>query len=178
MRFHSVLVADDHEGIRRSFERLSRPGLPVFVAASSKQALELAAEHQPDLAVIDLYLDDELGLDVLCLLKAKYRKMVCVLLSAYASVDITVQAMLAGAADVIEKPITLGGVLHRLENGPADPERLDLPSLDRMQWEYMRRVVTDCSGNLSLAARKLGIHRSTLRRQLERIAPKAAKSDE
>lgn len=51
-------------------------------------------------------------------------------------------------------------------------ERLKtVPSLWRVQWEHIHRVVMDCDGNLSMAARLLGVHRRTLQRKLGRKPP-------
>jgi ActR/RegA family two-component response regulator len=59
-----------------------------------------------------------------------------------------------------------------LRGGPAalQPCRL-MPSLDRVEWEYLRHVLTCCQGNKSEAARMLGIHRSVLQRKLSKATP-------
>ena len=43
-----------------------------------------------------------------------------------------------------------------------------VPSLARVEWEHIQRVMADCNGNLSQAARALGIHRRSLQRKLSK----------
>jgi len=51
-------------------------------------------------------------------------------------------------------------------NGPG--ESAEVPSLARVEWEHMQRVLSDCRGNISQAARLLGIHRRSLQRKLSK----------
>jgi transcriptional regulator of acetoin/glycerol metabolism len=54
----------------------------------------------------------------------------------------------------------------------ASPESAPrLPSLERVQWEYIHAVLESCAGNVSEAARQLGIHRQSLQRRLRRHPP-------
>jgi transcriptional regulator of acetoin/glycerol metabolism len=56
--------------------------------------------------------------------------------------------------------------------GPANPESvLRLPSLERVQWEYIHAALESCAGNVSETARQLGIHRQSLQRMLRRHPP-------
>ncbi len=87
-------------------------------------------------------------------------------------IQVAVEATRAGADDVKVKPCTPQTVLSWVEQGvwtDADPR--STPSLERMEWEYVRRVVSDCGHNQSEAARRLKIERLTLRRQLRKRAP-------
>jgi two-component system response regulator RegA len=51
-------------------------------------------------------------------------------------------------------------------------DALPVPSLDRVEWEHLQRVLADCDGNVSEAARRLGLHRRTLQRKLHKRPPK------
>jgi DNA-binding NtrC family response regulator len=53
----------------------------------------------------------------------------------------------------------------------ADPEVDSIQSLHRLEWSYIQRVLSDCGGNISAAARKLGIHRRSLQRKLAKVPP-------
>ena len=48
-----------------------------------------------------------------------------------------------------------------------------VPSLDRQEWEYLNKILADCNGNISEAARRLKMHRRTLQRKLQKHPPKA-----
>jgi two-component system response regulator RegA len=47
----------------------------------------------------------------------------------------------------------------------------ETPSLARAEWEYIHRVLADCADNISEAARRLGIHRRSLQRKLQKYPP-------
>jgi two-component system response regulator RegA len=47
-----------------------------------------------------------------------------------------------------------------------------VPSLHRVEWEHIQRVLADCEGNVSKAARLLGLHRRTLQRKLASLPPR------
>lgn len=67
------------------------------------------------------------------------------------------------AADVVE---TLKGTRSK-----EDPDGDPVQSLHRLEWSYIQRVLSDCGGNISAAARKLGIHRRSLQRKLAKVPP-------
>ena len=58
---------------------------------------------------------------------------------------------------------------HQLEFESAAEKT---PSLARAEWEHMNRVLTDAGGNVSEAARRLGLHRRSLQRKLNKYPPK------
>lgn len=61
-------------------------------------------------------------------------------------------------------------------HGPRRPRHdetaADAPSLARVEWEHIQRVLTDCDGNISEAARRLGLHRRSLQRKLGKVPPR------
>jgi len=95
-------------------------------------------------------------------------------LSGHTSIETTVAAMRAGADDVRQKPVPPLALLRWVNHGTWDPAGDPVPTatVERVQWEHVRRVVADCGGNHSRAAQLLGIGRATLRRQLRKRAPR------
>ena len=92
-----------------------------------------------------------------------------VILTGYSSIATAVEAIKRGACNYLCKPADADDVLTALLSEQADPESLvpEHPmSVDRLQWEHIQRVLTDCGGNVSEAARRLGIHRRSLQRKL------------
>ena len=173
-RFQTVLVVDDDERVLAAFERsIKGAARRVLTATTSAAALAAARREGPDLAIVDLQLGSESGIEVIRALKQSSPAIVAVLISGYASVQTTVLAMRAGADDVLAKPITWSEMLYRLDGCAGQPPPSDTPTLARVQWEHVSRVLSDCDGNVSLTARKLGIDRSTLQRWLRRQAPSA-----
>ena len=51
----------------------------------------------------------------------------------------------------------------------SDQPPVEVPSLARVEWEHIQRVLADCDGNVSQAARLLGIHRRSLQRKLSKF---------
>src|SRR5512139_1035996 len=100
-----VLVVDDEENIRfvaASF--LKRDGFEVEVADSGEQALRLLETFGPDAVLTDVRMPKMGGLDLLSTLKAKGAEVTVIVMSAYGSVDLAIEAIKAGAYDYIQKP--------------------------------------------------------------------------
>jgi two-component system response regulator RegA len=97
-------------------------------------------------------------------------------LTGYGSIANAVDAVRLGAVGYLQKPADADMVLAALARAEAGPlaaaPDYEPPSLDRAEWEHIQRVLADHGGNISLAARKLGIHRRTLQRKLDRFAPR------
>lgn len=173
-RVHSVLVADDDEMLLSVARRSLARDHAVFTANTTDGAHTIVERERPDLAIIDLRFGTASGLDLVRELKAVAPSMFVTLYSAYLSVSTTVLAMRAGAELVVFKPITFKDIVRRvleerLDHGPANDE--ETPTLARVEWEHISRVLTDCDGNVSEAARRLGIYRSSLQRRLRKPPP-------
>ena len=144
-----------------------------MTARTGQAACDIARKHAPGLAVVDLQLGKESGIDVIRRLNTVQPSTIVVMLSGYASVEATVQAMRAGVDDVLEKLVSLREILCCLEQEAGDDGAIETPTLERVQWEHVHRVLADCDGNISLAAKRLGVYRSTMQRWLRKHAPKA-----
>ena len=95
-------------------------------------------------------------------------------LTGYGSIATAVEAMRLGAMGYLTKPADAEEILRALEGQTAPlalPETLSTPSLARVEWEHMQRILADCAGNVSEAARRLGIHRRSLQRKLQKVPP-------
>ncbi|MBK8941208.1 MAG: sigma-54-dependent Fis family transcriptional regulator [Polyangiaceae bacterium] len=100
-----VLVVDDEENLRlvvRSF--LRRDGYEVETAASGEEALRLIESFGPDFILTDVRMPKMGGMDLLSTLKAKGSEITVILMSAYGSLDLAIEAIKAGAYDYIPKP--------------------------------------------------------------------------
>ena len=121
-----VLVVDDEVNIRETLGLCLRGlGCRVELAASGGAAVHACREHRPDLALLDLRLGDESGLDVLPQLLAERPGLDVVMITAYASVDSAVEAMRRGAKDYLPKPFTPAHIRALVERARArrDAER-------------------------------------------------------
>jgi two-component system response regulator RegA len=168
----SILVVEDDEVLRTRLVRaLAERGLDAKGAATGAEAVASARAESPELAVVDLRLPDRSGLDVVRELKSVDAATSIVVLTGYGSIATAVEALHLGATHYLTKPADADEILAAFEPHPrADVAAVDLepPSLARAEWEHIQRVLTDCNGNISLAARLLGLHRRSLQRKLSK----------
>ncbi len=170
----TILVVDDDDVFRGRLARaLADRGLDAREARGGAEAVALAASDSPELAVVDLRMADRSGLDVVRDLKAIDPATSIVVLTGYGSIATALEAVKLGATHYLTKPANADEVLAAFEgrkraaDSGADIQG-DAPSLARMEWEHIQRVLNDCSGNISQAARVLGIHRRSLQRKLSK----------
>jgi two-component system response regulator RegA len=169
-RIKSVLVLDDDERTLTAMARTLRHSRRVFTAKTTDEAAMVARRERPDLIVVDLRLAGESGIDVMRELREELPDSRFALISGYLTTDVTVAAVRAGADVVLTKPITAKEIVRRLEEIAAEPSNDDeTPTLAQAESEHIARVMTDCNGNISEAARRLGIFRSSLQRRLRRL---------
>jgi len=168
----TILVVEDDDGFRNILVRaLEARGYDVRGVADAASALALAREDSPEMAVVDLRLSDDSGLDVVRELKAIDAATAIVVLTGYGSIATALESIRLGAVHYLTKPTDPDRILAAFERGLAARPRdlpVDTPSLARVEWEHLQRVLTDCDGNVSEAARTLGMHRKSLQRKLSK----------
>jgi len=168
---HSVLVIDDDDVFRTRLGRaFADRGFEVHTAQNANEALALAREDSPEFAVVDLRMPGASGIDVVRELTVIDPATVVVILTGYGSIATAVEAIRAGAVHYLAKPVDIDEILAAL-TGKAAPSLsgdVEVPSLARVEWEHIQRVLTDCEGNISRAARLLGLHRRSLQRKLSK----------
>ncbi len=172
-----LLVVDDDDAFRESMElEFGDRGYHVVAAPDHRTALGLAAVHRPQYAVIDLRLESERGLEVLRDLVERLPGIRAVVLTGYGSVATAVEAIKLGAHHYLTKPCepeALEAAFERDEQG--DPTVMvpdNPPSLARHEREYIEYVLASTGGNISEAARRLGLHRQSLQRKLRKYPPR------
>ena len=170
MAVEAVLIIDDEPSVLAAARRSLRTQCTVATADSVDRGLELAREYSFDVAIIDLRIAGDSGLEMLRTLKSERPGTFAVLYSGFLSVPTAVAATRAGADLVLSKPISFRDILARIGTDQPVPE--ETPTLARVEWDHIARVLEDCDGNISEAARRLGIYRSSLQRKLRKYAPK------
>jgi two-component system response regulator RegA len=171
----AILLVDDDEIFRERLARALRErGYDVVTATAHEAALQAARGRQFDFAVVDLKMPGPSGLDVVRDLKAVSEATRVVMLTGYGSIPSTVEALRRGAHDYLCKPVDADDIIAVLESEqrPAPGPAADAPSLARAEWEHINRVLGDCGGNVSQAARRLGIARRTLQLKLKKYPPR------
>jgi two-component system, response regulator RegA len=169
----TLLVVEDDDTLRERLVRAFKDrGFLAQGAASASDANRLSDEA-PEYAVVDLRLGDESGLQVLRTLLAKDPATRIVMLTGYGSIATAVEAMRLGAVHYLTKPADADEILAALQRGePSFPTPPGEPlSLARAEWEHINHVLMSVSGNISEAARRLGLHRRSLQRKLSKYPP-------
>lgn len=168
-----VLLIDDDEIFVHVLGRaLGTRGFEVTSAGDGSSALARCAEFRPRYIVLDLKLGGESGLALIPRLTAACPDARILLLTGYASIATAVEAIKRGAHDYLAKPVDADQVVQALlgtrDASTSSPESLPdaPPPLKRLEWEHIQRVLNECDGNISEAARRLGLHRRTLQRKL------------
>ncbi|MCP3875480.1 MAG: sigma-54-dependent Fis family transcriptional regulator, partial [Desulfobacteraceae bacterium] len=103
--FNMILLIDDDQSLRRVTEyNLTEKGFNVVTAASGKEGLKYFKSHSPDLVVTDVKLGDMNGLDLLEKIKEDTPDVPVIIMTAFGSIEMAVQAMHKGAFNFITKP--------------------------------------------------------------------------
>ena len=173
----TMLVVDDDRVYRTRLVRaLRQRGYQVCEAQNPEEALAIAREESPEFALLDLRMPGGNGLDLVRDLLAIDAHTNIVLLTGYGSIATALDAVRRGATHYLTKPADvdeiLGAFARKEDEAFVDsvPEGIEgTPSLARVEWEHIQRVLTDCEHNISEAARRLGIHRRSLQRKLAKF---------
>lgn len=173
-RGHLLLAEDDAVFGGALARALAARGFEVVRAATAAEALARARAGDFAYAVIDLKLGDDNGLDLIPALQDAVPGIRMLLLTGYASIATAVEAIKRGAHDYLAKPVDADAVVRALlgrDRARAAPDVApDVPDtplgLSRLEWEHIQRTLRECNGNISEAARRLGVHRRTLQRKL------------
>jgi two-component system, response regulator RegA len=167
-----LIVDDDADhcaALKRSFEKR---GYDIGSANCVPQALGVAQAWRPDYILLDLRMPGPSGLTLISRLRVLDKGMRVVVVTGYASIATAVEAIKLGAVHYLAKPTSVDSIeaaFHRdrgNENVPTRPQRL---SFDRLAWEHIQCTLADHDGNVSAAARALGMHRRTLQRKLIKL---------
>jgi len=173
----SILIADDDATLRERLGRAFRSrGYDARLAESYDEAMALARQESTELAVVDLRMPGPSGLELVRDLIALDATTRIVVVTGYGSIATAIDAVKLGAVHYLQKPADADEILAAFARGDSPPlvsvtTEFDAPSLERVKWEHISRVMSDCGGNISEAARKLKLHRRTLQRILHKYPP-------
>lgn len=166
-----VLVEDDAafaKVLRRSFERR---GYGVYWC-DSLDGLRALLETVPfAYAVVDLKLGSGSGLECVKELHAHDPETRIVVLTGFASIATAVEAIKLGACHYLAKPSNTDDIEAAFERTEGDPSialAARATSLKTLEWERIHETLAETGFNISETARRLGMHRRTLARKLEK----------
>ncbi len=170
--YKAILIAEDDELLAGSLERsFSRRGFNAKAAYNLKDAKLLLKNFHPTHAVVDLKMSGESGLDLVKHLHEFDAAIKIVMLTGYASIATTIEAIKSGACYYLAKPANVDMIMaaflgENLLGGNSSQNKKT--SIKNLEWEQIHQVLIDVNFNISKAARILGMHRRTLARKLEK----------
>ncbi|MFA7384327.1 MAG: response regulator [Desulfurivibrionaceae bacterium] len=173
----TIILVDDEELFRaRLAKAFSQRGFTVFTAGDFEEAMLVIGKQRPNLGVIDLKMPGKSGLELIAAARKINPDMQLVVLTGYGSIATATEAVRLGALYYLPKPADVDDILGAFARNPelaleVDQDEFSAPSLARAEWEHINRVLTDCEGNISQAAKKLDLHRRTLQRKLQKYPP-------
>jgi two-component system response regulator RegA len=175
----SILLVDDDERFRsRTARAFSDRGYETHEAGGYDAAVAIASQESTELALVDLRMPGKSGLEVVRELHRIDAATKIIVLTGYGSIATALEAVRLGATHYLTKPADVDEIIasfNRDARAPdpdpsaAEGEPVQTPSLARVEWEHIQRVLTDCGGNITKAAERLGIHRRSLQRKLAKF---------
>lgn len=168
-----LLIVEDDEAFARTLQRsFERRGWRVLRAADLEQVRQQLATSSPGHAVVDLKLaGGASGLNCVQLLHEHDPHLVIVVLTGYASIATAVEAIKLGARHYLAKPANTDEIEAAFARVEGDAE-VGLTerhtSLKTLEWERIHETLAETGFNISETARRLGMHRRTLARKLEK----------
>lgn len=172
MSARRLLIVEDDAVFARTLARsFERRGDTVRVLSGPEGLADAARDVDATHAVVDLRLGGASGLTCVAELHAIDPDMRIVVLTGFASIATAVEAIKLGATNYLTKPANTDDIEAAFERvaGDADADLTAAPtSLRTLEWEHIHQVLADTDFNLSEAARRLGMHRRTLARKLEK----------
>lgn len=115
-----LLVDDEKEFLEIMSERMTARGMEVTTAESAEDALTLLEKEAFDAIVMDFQMPEMDGIEALKAIKKKNPELQTILLTGYATVEKTVEAMKIGAADFLEKPADLEALTDKIKQAKAE----------------------------------------------------------
>jgi two-component system, response regulator RegA len=163
---HYLLLDDDEIFCATLGRALARRGLAITQCHSLSGLQDIAGETTFDRAVVDLKIGEDNGLVAIKLLRERQPDCEILMLTGYASIVTAIEAIKIGAKNYLPKPAGIDDILRAFESNTTLPAATQPPSVDRLEWEHIQRVLHENAGNISATARALNMHRRTLQRKL------------
>jgi two-component system nitrogen regulation response regulator NtrX len=186
-----VLVVDDEEGIRESLSDIfADEGYRVASARSGAEALEKIESEPPDLVLLDIWLPEVDGLEVLERIKERIPGMPVIMISGHGNIEMAVRATKNGAYDFLEKPLSLERVVlvaqRALERSTLETENRTLRESLTKRWLLIgetpamktlrRQVESAAKGHARvLITGESGTGKEVVARRLHALSPRADK---
>ncbi len=171
----TLLIVDDNARFAETLASEFRDRGYHVSRAADMASLQSQTSLDVDYAIVDLRLGADSGLDAIQIILKHSPRAKVVVLTGYGSIATAVKATKLGAVGYLMKPTDVEQVERALLEQVDDDTEVPIPSefqsLYRHEREYIEFVLAECEGNISQAARRLGLHRQSLQRKLRKYTP-------
>nr|WP_315241009.1 response regulator transcription factor [uncultured Albidiferax sp.] len=168
-----LLIVEDDAAFARTLGRsFERRGYTVLLATSLEAVTTLLQNRTPGYAVVDLKLNgDASGLACVQALHLQNPCMLIVVLTGFASIATAVESIKLGACHYLAKPSNTDDIEAAFGRAAGNVEvqlTNRATSIKTLEWERIHEMLAETGFNISETARRLGMHRRTLARKLEK----------
>lgn len=174
-----ILIVDDDQSVRLSIGlALRRAHYDFEAVGTEEEAMQWVRRPEVKLVVLDMNLrlstTGEQGLVMLQKFKILRPELPVILISAWATVPLAVRGMSGGAFDVMTKPWSNEDLVEKIRealaaSAKAEADRQHFDTLDTLERRAVEDALRRCDGNLSAAAKLLGITRQALYRRIQKF---------
>lgn len=170
--YKAILIVEDDKDLATSLGRsFERRGYEVKITHNLKSAKDSLKTFHPSCAVVDLKIAGESGLELVKNIHQFDKNIKIVMLTGYASITTTIEAIKSGACYYLAKPANADMIIDAFTgkiNANEEDKTNKTTSIKNLEWEHIHNVLVEAEFNVSKAARILGMHRRTLARKLEK----------
>jgi two-component system response regulator RegA len=168
-----LLIVEDDATFARTLQRsFERRDYRVWLAHGPAEMEAQLDDAKPGFAVVDLKLGNASGLTCVERLHAFDPAMLIVVLTGFASIATAVEAIKLGACHYLAKPANTDDIEAAFgkatEGNAGVPIEGRTTSIKTLEWERINETLAETGFNISETARRLGMHRRTLARKLEK----------
>ncbi|AWB68856.1 two-component system response regulator [Saccharobesus litoralis] len=170
-----LLLEDDEVYANVLSRQLTRKGYQVTHLATATDLVATCELLKPNILLLDMNLGQSSSLPYIAEVRRLLPKAKIIIVTGFASISSTVTAIKAGADNYLPKPIDLALLLNEIESVKVVEQSNDTLayseqrlSPERLEWEYIQKVLAENDGNISITARQLNMHRRTLQRKLSK----------
>lgn len=174
-----ILIVDDDNAVRLSISlALKRAGYESVTAANEKDALAAVRDERVQMALLDMNLTlsttGRQGVELLRKFGVLRPDMPVIMITAWGTIQLAVESLNYGAVDFVTKPWNNADLLAKIRKALATSAEqkavaAHTETLDQMECDAIRDALRRCDGNMSKAAKQLGITRQSLYRRMEKF---------
>lgn len=171
-QYDTLVIVDDNTAILTALKICLGPMFKTVVCLPKPESImAVIAQEKVSLVMLDMNFslgvnNGQEGLTWLSSIVERHPMVPVVLITAYADVSLAVKGMKMGAADFVTKPWDNETLMHTIRD--VMERDTAVASLEEVEAEHVRKVVDSCHGNISEAAKLLGITRQTLYSKMKR----------